>query len=88
MQVGESEFLEVGQPVAQAIQCPGKQVNVTHAADHLLRLKPRGSGFAPRIQLLEPGGPCEPAARCRAQDLLKVVEKVILSAIKADQQPE
>ena len=88
MQVGESELFEVGQPIAQAKQCPSKQVDVTHATDHQLRLKPRGRGFTPRIQLLEPGWPCEPTARRRTQDLLKVVEEVVLSAIKADQQTE
>src|SRR5438874_1273888 len=70
------------------MQCPGKQIDVTHAANHQLRLKPRGIGFTPSIQLLEPCWPHEPTARYRTHDLLKMVEEVVLAPIKADQQSE
>ena len=65
------------------MECPGEQVDVTHAADHLLRLEPGGIRFAPHIQLLEPGRTREPAACRRTQQFLKVREKVVLAAIQA-----
>jgi hypothetical protein len=82
VQVGQAQLLEVGDLGAHALQVPGEQIDITHAAQHLLRLEPVRVGLALRVQRLEPGRPRQPGLGRAGQDLLQVVEEVVVLAVE------
>jgi hypothetical protein len=88
VQVGQAQFLEVGNLGAQLLQVAGKEVDVADAAQHLLRLEPGGGGLTHGVLRLEVGGAVEPGLRGQRQRAFQVVEEVVLVAVQLAQEME
>jgi len=88
VQVGQSQFLEVGQPLPQTAQIAGEQIDIAHAAHHGLALEPQRIGLAPRIQSLQLRRAVAVHPRRAKQNLLQMVEKIVAPAVQVQEQPE
>ncbi len=86
MQVREAEFLEIRQPGAQPGQVAGEQVDVAHAAEHLLRLEPRRVRLPAPVERLQVGRTGQGEAAGRFEDLFEVVEEIVAGAVEVVQQ--
>ena len=72
----------------QPRQVAGKEVDVTYAAEHLLRLEPRAVGFARSVKCFQVGRPRQRQPGGRLDDLFEVIEEVVPSPVEVMQQPE
>ena len=88
MQVGQSQFLKVGDPGAQPVQIARQQIDVADRRQHPLGSEPLRILKALPIQCLEIGGASEPTAAHFTEQLLKMIEKIIMMAVEDGQARE
>ena len=89
MEVGQPQFLEIGNLGAHPLQVAGEEIDVADAAQHLLGLKPAWILLARARRV-----PCSDAGRssqdwaASADDTLEMIEKVIAVAVQVEQAHE
>jgi hypothetical protein len=86
VQIGQPQFLEVGNLGAHSLEIAGKKIDVVDAAQHLLGLIPQRRVLAFGIQRLKRRRAFQPRLRRLHQQPLQVIEKVVAVAIKREKQ--
>ena len=87
VQVGQPEFAEVGDAVAQTLQRPGVPVDVAHAPEHPVRLEPGRIGEALPVELFQFGRARLPRRREVGEKAAELGFQTVVFAVDLPQEP-
>ena len=86
MQIRQAQFFEVRNLRANAVEIAREQIDVAHAAQLLIRLKPLWVGLAFGVQGVQFRRAFQRRARGRGDDRFEMIEEIVLIAVEIKQQ--